>query len=299
MEKSDIISEIKKSQIVDGIRSVSLIGKGGFSDCYLLDTDEGKLVLKIRRDMKIERLAREYRLLSQKVLLKYNLAPKVYKFDKTCKSFRFPYLLEECVIGKHPEKVDIEFIKSMAKWYKQLHIIKNKKLEIVEVNRINSISFWVNETFEKSKKIKFPNNDIRINYLRYFEGVINIAKQNDSILKRNTYNFIQCDPSKENIFIMKDKTIKLIDWDFAGYHIFERDLVLFIDCNNLDSNQEKIFLKEYGIKVNNNFMKKLNILRLVMYGRDLNWLLTQDKINLIKIQNLLKKGFQIIMELRY
>ena len=155
IEKFNIIKEIKNSTIIDNIKEVSLLGKGGFSDCYLLKNNEKSYVLKIRRDKQIERLEREYKLLSQKQIAKNNLAPQIIKFDKSYKKIRFPYLLEELVKGVNPKKTKINywFIQNMATWYRELHSIKTNKLEDMEVKRINSISFWTKENFKEFKKL--------------------------------------------------------------------------------------------------------------------------------------------------
>lgn len=291
------LSEIKDSGIINPITNVSLLGKGGFSDCYLIQSKNKSYVLKFRRDKETKRLEREFKLLSLKTIVKNNLAPIIYEFDKSCKKFRFPYLLEEFVQGKNPKKTSIKpsFIKSMAKEYKKLHSITSKKTEKQDMKRINSISLWSKEYFTefKKQKTKFDkelNNDLK----HFYERLLRICEKNDTILKRRIYNFVQCDPSKENIFIMKNGNIKLIDWDFAGYHIFERDLILFIDTYNLNKKQETVFLKHYGVNLNTKFMKSFNILKLIFFASDINWLLSQNKKNIKKIKRILKKCFKLI-----
>jgi len=93
---------------------------------------------------------------------------------------------------------------------------------------------------------------------------------------------------------MKDGNIKLIDWDFAGYHIFERDLILFSDIYNLNEGQERLFLKYYGIEPDAKFMKKFCILKLLLFAGDINWLLSQKDKNSKKIKNILKKCLIIL-----
>jgi thiamine kinase-like enzyme len=294
-EVVSIIKEIKKSGIINGIKEVSFLGKGGFSYCILIKTNDKSYVMKVRMDDQIQRLKREYKLLSQKVLVRNKLAPKVFRFDNSKKQLKFPYLLEEHIEGRNPKnKIDFYFIDSMAKWYKKLHLITTKKLESVEVKRINSISFWIENMKKKAKDIKFPSKEIESEHKRFFEKMTLIAKENDSILGRTTYNFVQCDPSKENVFIQKDKSLRLIDWDFAGYHIFERDLALFVDCYNLNSIQEKRFLQCYGINANKDFMKKFNILKLILLFSDINWLLKERSNEIAKINSKLQKGFKLM-----
>lgn len=293
----DLINKIKDSKIGGSVKAVRLIGKGSFSNCFLVETENKKYVLKVRNDDKYNRLEREYKLLSHQILVKNDLAPRVFAYDKSEKVLPFPFLLEEFVLGKNPNKkrIDHFFIRMMAKWYRKLHVIKTKKLEKVEIKRINSIYFWINDSL-KNSKICFENNDLRNEYEKFFSKVLKIAHENDHILKRTKYNFIQCDPSEGNIFI-SDNKIKLIDWDFAGFHIYERDLALFIDCYDLDKKMEKYFLKSYGLKCTKKFMKRFNVLKLVLIAMDVNWLFSQKKLNLTKLKGKYRKGFELINSL--
>jgi Ser/Thr protein kinase RdoA (MazF antagonist) len=296
-KKSDnIVNEIKRSKIVSNIKKVTILGKGGFSDCYLIQTKNKSYVIKFRRDKGTKRLEREFKLLSIKEIVENNLAPIIYKFDKSCKKFKYPYLLEEYVQGKNPKKTKINswFIKTMAKEYKELHSITSSKTEKQDMKRINSIAYWANEQYLEFKRQKKYLGKSEIDDLDMFYGkLLKICKENDGILKRRVYNFVQCDPSKENIFIMKNGNIKLIDWDFAGYHIFERDLLLFSDIYNLNKKQEMSFLKHYGINPDVEFMKKFSILKLLFFAGDINWLLSQKDKRHRKIRSILKKCFRI------
>lgn len=296
-KKSDnITSEIKHSKIAENIESVTLLGKGGFSDCYLIRTKSKSYVIKFRRDKETKRLEREFKLLSIKEIVENNLAPIIYKFDKSCTNFKYPYLLEEYVQGENPKKTGISswFIKTMAKEYNELHSVTTSKTEKQDMKRINSIVFWSNEQYAEFKKQrKLLGKKERDKLSIFYDKLLKICKENNSILKRKVYNFVQCDPSKENIFIMKNGNIKLIDWDFAGFHIFERDLILFSDIYNLNKKQELLFLKHYGIFPDAEFMKKFNILKLLFFASDINWLLSQKIIKHKRINGILKKCFRI------
>jgi len=296
----NIISEIKKSKIVANIEHVTLLGKGGFSDCYLIKTKKKGFVLKFRRDAQINRLEREFKLLSIKAIVKNNLAPTIYKFDKTCKKFRFPYLLEEFVQGKHPTKtkVSAQFIKAMAKEYKQLHLVTSRKTDSVGKSEINSLIHWSKRNYKGFEKQKANlEKNTRIKLEEFYAHLLAICKENDKFIARKVYSLIHCDPSKENIFIMKNGAIKLIDWDFSGYHLFERDLILFIDCYNLNKKQEQLFLKHYEVNQSTKFMKKINIIRLLLFAGDINWLLSERAKNQKRITAILKKCFSTLKQL--
>ncbi|MBU1018826.1 MAG: phosphotransferase [Patescibacteria group bacterium] len=298
---NDIITEIKHSGITNNIKKVYHLGKGGFSDCYLIQTKEKSYVLKFRRDKETWRLEREFGLLSIKEIVENNLAPTIYEFDKSCKKFKYPYLLEEYVQGKHPKKTEITpwFLKTMAKEYKELHSVTCSTTEKPDMKRIDSIIHWSKEHFAEFKKHRKRIGKLQMeNLILFYSELLEICRENDEILKRKTYNFVQCDPSKENIFIMKNGNIKLIDWDFAGYHIFERDLLLFCDTYNLNQTQEKAFLKYYGINPDVKFMKKFYILKLLFFAGDINWLLSQKDKKHKKIENISRKCLKIVKALK-
>lgn len=295
-----IISEIKNSGIFKDVQHITHLGEGGFSNCYLLRTKTKPYVLKFRRDKETWRLEREAKLLSIKQIANHHLAPTLYKFDKSCKKFKYPYLLEEFVQGTNPikSKITPQFIKTMAREYKALHKVTAKKTEKDDMQRINSISIWAKEHFENFKKQQNKlNKPAKQELTIIYEKLLKICTENDNILKRNIYNFVQCDPSKENIFITKNGTIKLIDWDFAGYHIFERDLLLFVDTYNLNKPQEKTFLKHYGVSPTSAFMKKFNILKLLFFTGDINWLLSERTTSNKKLKNIIKKCMGILSKL--
>ena len=134
----------------------------------------------------------------------------------------------------------------MAKEYKELHSITSSKTEGPDMKRIDSISHWSKEHFIEFKKQQIHLNKQEKDQLKFFYNqLLRVCEENDKIIKRKVYNFVQCDPSKENIFIMQNGNIKLIDWDFAGYHIFERDLLLFLKPHKaISSISETLFLSK-------------------------------------------------------
>jgi thiamine kinase-like enzyme len=277
-------SAIRKSNIVEGIENVTHLAEGGYSNTYRLDTRKDSYVIKIRTDNLVWRLQREYTLLSHKEVAKRELGPKIYRFDESGSVFKLPYLLEEYVEGTHPKgnwgkksRIDPPFIRAIAKWYRQLHSITIKGLKNDdpaigvfdwedEVRRINSITYYYTGNPDG---IQPDNNPGFSDWLGSDEGellsaeVLAICKENDSILKRDEYNLIQCDPNPDNIFIQENGRIKLVDWDFAGYHVFERDLAQFFNAYNLTREEEALFLESYGIQPDAAFLRKLNIMKLV------------------------------------
>ena len=185
----------------------------------------------------------------------------------------------------------------MANVYKKLDSITSSRTDKSGRIEINSVIYWSKEhyiEFKKQKKVLEKNTITNLENM--YDKVLKMCKENDKILKRKIYHLIQCDPSQENIFIMK-QGIKFIDWDFAGYHLFERDLILFSDIYNLNKKQELLFLRCYGIDPNDKFMKKWRITKLLLFLGDINWILSQKEKNHKKIKTILKKCFSILKKL--
>jgi hypothetical protein len=114
------------------------------------------------------------------------------------------------------------------------------------------------------------------------------------------YNLIQIDSQPQHVFIQKDKSIKLIDWDFAGFHIYERDLVGFIQCYDLNKEEELTFLKCYGIQPDSHFLKRLNINKLVSIVGHIKYLFDQEDVGeadtLEEIKDCIAGGFETLKE---
>ena len=91
------------------------------------------------------------------------------------------------------------------------------------------------------------------------------------------FSLNQNDPSEENIFI-KDGEIRLIDWEFSGYGLYERDLILFLERYKLSKKQEALFFKYYG-KNKSELIKRLKILSVILSCGDISYLL--NRLNMI------------------
>ena len=316
-ESRKMESAIRKSSIVEGIENVTHLAEGGYSNTYRLDTHKKSYVVKIRTDNLVWRLQREYTLLSHKKVVKESLGPEIYRFDKSGDLFELPYLLEEYVEGTHPKgnwgkksRIDPSFVQAMAKWYRQLHSITIKGLEnddpaigILdwedEVRRINSITYYYTGNPDGIPPDNKPGLSSWIGSDKseiLSAEVIEICRKHDSILKRDVYNMIHCDPNPDNIFIQEDGSIKIVDWDFAGYHIYERDLALFFNAYNLTNEEETLFLKNYGKQPDAAFLIKLDIMKLVhSAGECLNpppWFKKE------RVKKQIEKNFKTIREIK-
>ncbi|MSR85815.1 aminoglycoside phosphotransferase family protein [Candidatus Woesearchaeota archaeon] len=246
---------LKQAQKISQLLDCSLIdyrflAKGNHNWNYLLHTDKRNLILRMENNAQFKNLKKEYTLLRK---LKSGLGPKVFLFDKSHKIVPTNYLIEEYIVGKHPQKITEDFLLSMAQWFKQLHkITKHTSSEF-------SLDSALKPYYRNYLKYKHHIKDKRL--LQQLEYTINKAKEictkNKSIFKnRRKRVLLHNDSSRENIFYKKG-LVQLIDWEFASYGFPERELVYFIDSYDLLEEQKRIFLKEYGYPTNASAQKQL------------------------------------------
>lgn len=247
----------------------SFIGAGSHNECYKINTDKGDYVIKVASNS--EQLKKEFKMLGS---LDKDIAPKVYFFDDSKNIIPFTYLVEEFVQGIHPpKKASSKFIVAMANWYKKLHLIKSDKIPKSEMKIIFSMSYWCNLKYEKFNLYKKELNNLLANRIEnIFIKSLNVCKSNDSLfVDRKEFTLNQNDPSNDNIFFQGSK-IRLIDWEFAGYGLYERDILTFFKQYQLNSIQRSLFLKIYKYPKTEIAKKRLNVLKIILSLSDISYL---------------------------
>jgi thiamine kinase-like enzyme len=255
--------------------SYSYLASGNHNDIYLIKGSHKNYIIKIGEDS--NRLFTEFKTIKN---LKKSLGPKVYLFDKSKTILPKAFFVQEFLVGRHPsKKVGDIFVIAMAKWYKRLHSIKSAKIDPKERKIFSSLTYWSNRYVEKYEKNKKQVNKNLIKEINNFFGEINeICKKYNSLFKsRKNFSLNQNDPSEDNIFIADEK-IKIIDWEFSGYGLYERDLILFLERYKLSKKQESLFFKYYG-KNKSELIKRLKILSIILSCEDINYLL--DRLSMI------------------
>jgi len=255
----------------------SFLSTGAHNESWVIECKDRKYLLKTGDNP--DKLEGEFNFLKR---LKKNLAPEAIFFDKGNKVGKKAFLIEEFLIGKNPSKKPSDkFVNAMANWYKRLHKVKSRRIESDERKRIHSLKHWASEGFEKYKKLDpLKDNTINERIGKFFSEVLEICKKNDVLFKsRKNFSLTQNDPSLDNIFIEGNK-IRLIDWEFAGFGLYERDLLNFFDRFPLSRKQMSLFLKSYGLKEKGIVKKRLKILSLILLSNDLRYLI--DRMNNIR-----------------
>jgi len=248
----------------------SYLASGSHNECYLLNTKQGDYVLKIENNPGYAK--KEYDVLQK---LPKGIAPQVYLFDGTNKISSRAYLVLEYLTGKNPsKKVSDKFVRDMAKWYKKLHTIRSKKLPAKERKKIKSLYYWAkfhHDSYLKHKKY-IPKN-LQSELDKVFQATLIICKENDKLFaKDKSFSLLQNDPSPDNIFIYPNQ-IKLIDWEFAGYGLAERDISNFFSYKLTDK-QKQIFFNTYG-KIDS---KRLKILSILLYLPGYDYLVNRMRL---------------------
>jgi len=222
--------------------SFQLLGAGAFNINYLLETKQGKFVLRIENSTQYQNYKKhEYEILKS---LNGKFSPKVYFFDDTKKIIPTDYIIEELInFGVHPPaEASDEFIEIMGKFYRRLHRIKTK---IDEGSYDIKHSFYYNyKKYSKNKQVLEKECHEVIEKL--FEEGSKIIEMNNAIFSRRKYHsLLHGDPFRFNIFY-SENLVKLVDWEFSHYQIRERELASFVWSYDLDEKRKLAFLKHAG-----------------------------------------------------
>jgi len=274
------LSKLQMERICDklgcNLISYSYLASGNHNDIYLIKSEKGNYVMKVGEDSK--RLVDEFNTIKN---LKKGLGQKVYFFDSSHKVLPKTFFIQEQLIGKHPtKKVNDNFVISIAKWYRTLHGITSTNIDPKEKKIFHSLSYWANYQINKSEQDRENVSDNIIHEINnFFKEIKELSEKHEALFKtRKKFSLNQNDPSEENIFITKNG-IRVIDWEFSGYGLYERDLILFLERYKLSKKQEDLFFNYYG-KNKSDLTKKMNILSLILSCGDISYLL--NRLSLLK-----------------
>lgn len=290
---------------------IKFLSMGNHNESYFLKTKIKNLVLRVENNHQFKNLQNEYNFLKK---INGKFAPKVYLFDNSHKIINKDYLIEDFVEGKHPErKVDNNFIKLMAKWYKKLH--SNKSLISAKERKDKNLLTQLIKYNENILNYKsYVSDKIWNEYLALFTKIKIFFESNNNLLSRRKYfSMVHGDPTRSNVFYDK-KSVKLIDWEFVRYDYPETDLVFFFYSYDLNQKQWKLFLDSYEYSDSQISNKILNLFFIDHYIGMINWrferlhfvsigkadlrqnssnknkMITEIKEDLTKIKNILKNN---------
>jgi aminoglycoside phosphotransferase (APT) family kinase protein len=242
IEHSQIEQICKKHNLT--LESYLLIGEnmGAFNLNILLETKQGKFVLRIENDKRFKNKKQEFEILKQ---LNGKFGPRVYFFDESNSIVDGDYLIEEFIeFGEHPPaEASNDFIITMGKFYKELHKIM---VDIKDVKEYSSYCLKPGFTEDLEiiqENISFLNENQRIIIENFLSRASEILNKYDKIFSsRKRMSLVHGDPTRRNIFYQNGE-VKLIDWEMARYQIREWDLAFFVWSYDLDDEQKRLFLK--------------------------------------------------------
>jgi len=246
-----------------------LIGSSGLNECHLLTTSKAKYVLKICNNDRFG--IREYKY----IRLAGNLAPNVLLFDKSKSIIPKMYMVQEFLEGRHsPKKITNEFLSMMAKYFKRLHKVRSSRIDSDERKCSYSLSYWAKRSYDRFIKMKKPIEGRLLKSIEnYFTTTLKHCEENDHIFRnRKSFPLVHGDAWQKNIFIEKNN-IKLIDWEFAGFVLGERDLIIFMRTHDLTRQQRNYFLRAYGYPQTELAEKKFSLISELLTCSDIRWLL--------------------------
>lgn len=277
------ITKLKIIKICNKIKldfeDYNLLGFGAHNINYLINTKQGKFVLRIENNLQYNNLEKEYNYLKK---TNGKLGPKVFLFDDSKKIIPKNYFIEEFIIGNNiNNKISNINLKKFGLWFKKLH--KDKSPNHIFSNNSNTfdLNLFFNikyyNSYKKYNNILDINLKLKLKKLNsIFIDVINLNKKSFSKIKYLSLN--HSDPSPSNCFIEKNGNIRLIDWEFIKYDLPEFDLIFFIWSNELSLIQKKIFLDAYGYSNTFYANNKYKIIEIIMYFSFLTWLF--ERLNL-------------------
>lgn len=251
-------------------RGHSFLSKGNHNVHFLLNTMNQNFVVRVENNSQFKNLKREYTFLKKS---KSGLGPKVFLFDNSHSIINKDYMIEEYVLGKHPcEKHPTNrFIELMADWFRSLHTITKKTSTLVSLLKMAKPYY--------KNYMRYRDNISHIEFRRRLEkNVLDsmaILEKNDTIFeKRNIISLLHNDTSCGNIFIQTDQ-VRLIDWEFVGYGLPEREIVYFFDSYPLSHRQRDLFLQRYGYSCTITGNRRLNLMYIILLLSSIGYSLWQ------------------------
>lgn len=231
----ELLDHIKKKLAFDVI-DYHVIGHGAHNENYLLDTSQGKRLLRVYANTQFKNAKKEYKVLRQ---LDGFLGPRAYYIDTLRTLVEYDYTVLEYIEGSVITEFSDESIAEIAMKLKKLHRIKMPS----EQTKSSPISEWTsNNIKENSQRLGEELHD-EVMYL--WELLMKMYHEIEpSIAGYNADSLIHDDPILGN-FIQTSDGIKLIDWELAHGNYFFMELGGFIEENGITEKQEKIFLDAY------------------------------------------------------
>lgn len=257
---SNTLQEHLQETLEIQITDISVIGHGAHNQNHLLDTNKGKLILRIYANTQFENAEKEYRILQK---LDGLLGPKAYYLDTTKKLLDFDYIVLDYIEGDVIKEFTDQNLVDIAGILRQLHQIKYKK------DSPGLISDWTRNNITKNAKNLDQETQRKIRPL--WNKLLKLHDEIQHHIKDHSPDsLIHDDPILGN-FIQTQDGVKLIDWELAHGNYSFIELGGFIEENGLTPKQEKIFLQAYGYGVTTEALKVLTFCKAYRITAIVGW----------------------------
>ena len=231
-----LLDHVKKKLAFD-VKGYQVIGHGAHNENYLLETSQGKRLLRVYANTQFENSEKEYR-----VLLKLDgfLGPVPYYLDTSRTLLEYDYMVLEYVEGSVITEFSDESLVEIASKLRKLHTIKVQNKD----PRLSPISEWTSNNIKNNSKRL--GEELHTELMVLWDRLMKIYYEIEPhITGYDSTTLIHDDPILGN-FIQTGDGIKLIDWELAHSNYFFMEVGGFIEENRLTKEQEKTFLDAYG-----------------------------------------------------
>lgn len=217
------------------IISFKLLEQQGLcNETYKIKCENSSYLLRVFKKEQHSYISREQEYKLQKKLSKKNLSAKVFYFDKNLMICKY-------IKGTHKNKLNKTQIINLSKKLKKLHKIRYTK----------KVYNFKKDLIEYKKVL----NDLES--MKLIKKSLELIKR---LKKKYKFEAVLChhDLNNKNILFSKNNPM-FIDWEFACKNDRFFDLANVCIEFNFNKTKEKLFLKNYLIKIKKSDLKKLEI----------------------------------------
>jgi thiamine kinase-like enzyme len=231
-----LLDNIKKKLAFD-VKEYHVIGHGAHNENYLLETSEGRRLLRMYSNTQFKNAEKEYKVLRQ---LDGFLGPRAYYVDTSRTLSEYDYTVLEYIEGSVIKEFSDESLVEIASKLKKLHTIKIQNQQPM----LSPISEWTRNNIKNNSKRL--GEEVHSEIMVLWRRLMKLHQEIEPHLSEyDPTTLIHDDPILGN-FIQTGDGIKLIDWELTHPNYFFMELGGFIEENGLTEEQERLFLDAYG-----------------------------------------------------
>lgn len=224
-----------------------LLDGGVTNNSYLIETDNGKYILRISgygTSKYIDRDSEKYNL---SIVAKLGISPKIFYIDSEI------ILMEYIDTNNYKLNKNIIYNSNMlTNVINVLYVLHSSKMQFYKEFNILKLIYLYKKTIDEMNK-DLPLELKKIEFL--LQDKLNI------LMSKYDKELVPChiDPKFDN-FLVSDNKIYLIDWEYSNMADVYFELANFSLTNNLNEDEEKIILETYFEISSQNFLLEKYIL---------------------------------------